>query len=68
MLDALPIPLWQIVAGVFAVVLALRLARKLLSGGGSDQHISGLCSCGWKGQVSKYRPICPKCGTRLTPN
>lgn len=24
------------------------------------------CTCGWSGQASKHRPICPRCGNRPT--
>ncbi len=66
MLENLPVPLWQIGAGLVVAVVLLKLIKKILAGGGkSDQHISESCSCGWKGSVSKYRPVCPKCGTRL---
>lgn len=69
MLENLPLPLWQIGAGLVGAVVLLRLIKKILSGGGkSDQHVSGSCSCGWRGSVSKYRPVCPKCGTRLANN
>jgi hypothetical protein len=65
MLDSLPIPLWQIVAAVVGLYVGLKLIKKIMSGGKSDQYVSGQCSCGWKGQMSKYRPICPRCGTKV---
>lgn len=67
MIENLPLPLWQFIAGGVGVIVVLKLIQKIMSGSGkSDQHISGGCSCGWNGSVSKYKPVCPKCGTRLT--
>ncbi len=69
MLDSLPVPLWQIVGGVVAALVLLKLIQKIFSGGGaSDGYLKGSCACGWSGQMSKYKPICPRCGTRLNPN
>ncbi len=68
MLDSLPMPLWQLVAGVVGALIVLKLIGKIMSGGGkSDQFVAGACACGWNGQMSKYRPVCPKCGSKLNP-
>ncbi len=50
-----------------AVALVLWALSKLLSKKEeSRHHVTTTCkSCGWQGQVSKYRPRCPSCNATL---
>lgn len=51
-----------------AVVLALIvILRKLFSGSKSAAYaVPGKCaSCHWTGSVSKYRGVCPRCGSKV---
>ncbi len=46
--------------------VAFRLARAILRRGGGPRHTrQAACSCGWRGAVSRYRPVCPRCGAHL---
>ena len=66
MLESLPIPLWRIVVAAVGLFVGIKLIKHILMGGGkTDPYTAASCRCGWKGQVSRYRPACPKCGTRL---
>ena len=55
-----------LIAGV-ALVAAILVLRKLLTREKeSPHHMPVRCgACGWSGQVSKYKPRCPKCGEAL---
>jgi len=45
------------------VVVGLWLLKKLFSRPASSAHhtVSRCANCGWTGQVSKYKPTCPRC-------
>ena len=59
---------WVRYAGVAAVVLAaVWLIRRLFARKPENPHLTTVqCRCGWKGQVSKYKPRCAKCGADLS--
>ncbi len=66
MLDSLPPYTFQIVGGIIVLFVGVKLIKKILGGGGDHSTtMQGSCSCGWSGTMSKYRPTCPRCGTRL---
>jgi hypothetical protein len=50
-------------AAVVAVVVVLAVLRRLFSRPPSSGHLttSRCQSCGWTGQVSKFKPVCPQC-------
>ena len=56
----------EIIALAVAVVLVVVVAR-LLSRPKPSPHLeTRRCpKCGWTGQVSRYKPVCPKCATKL---
>ena len=59
----------RVLIGIAAVVVVLLLLKRLLSRPPAQTHVmtSRCRSCGWTGQVSKFKPVCPKCAKPITP-
>ncbi len=50
------------VVGAVVLFLVLAALKKVFGGKEENVHVlKSRCPCGWSGQVSKYRPVCPKC-------
>ena len=55
---------------VAVAAVATWILRKLIlwirGSGQGDYTVPGKCmSCRWEGKVSKYRGVCPKCGSKV---
>jgi len=52
---------------IAAAVAVLFIAARLLSRPKPSPHLEARrCpKCGWTGQVSRYKPVCPSCAARL---
>lgn len=56
----------QLLLAAVAVAAAVFLLRWLFARKPESPHTElRRCSCGWVGEVSRYRPVCPKCAKRL---
>ncbi len=56
----------KVVFGIIAAIVALVVLSRLFKKAPENPHLSlKRCSCGWQGQVSKYKPVCPKCASPL---
>lgn len=55
--------------GIAIVIGVLLILKKLFSRPAPQAHvITARCRhCGWTGQVSKFKPVCPKCAKPITP-
>lgn len=49
---------------VAVLVALLRLFKRKPPSAHTELKKCG--SCGWSGEVSRYKPVCPKCAARLT--
>ncbi len=59
-----PRHLGLIAGGLFALWLLRRLLSRPAA---SAHHATSRCQhCGWSGQVSKYKPICPRCAKPIS--
>jgi hypothetical protein len=57
-----PITVGHVVAAVVLLVI-VGVLKKVLAGKEENPDVlKRRCPCGWSGEVSKYRPVCPKCG------
>ncbi len=53
-------------AGGLTALAALWLARRLFRAPRASPHLSRRrCACGWSGEVSRYKPVCPRCAKPL---
>ena len=64
------LPAWLSVSRIIGVVLALvffAIAMKVLKPKADNQHVkkSRCANCGWTGEASKYKPVCPQCARPL---
>jgi len=55
-----------IAAGVVVVVLVALVRLFKRKPPSAHTEMRKCPSCGWTGEVSRYRPVCPKCAARLT--
>ncbi|MBL8922510.1 MAG: hypothetical protein JNJ54_26905 [Myxococcaceae bacterium] len=54
---------WKPVAFVLGLVVVLFVLKRLLSRPAENPHQRQVvCLCGWRGTVSRYKPVCPRCG------
>lgn len=53
----------RVLIGIGVVIAVLLLLKRLFSRPAAPKHVvtSRCGSCGWTGQVSKFKPVCPKC-------
>ncbi|MEW5847510.1 MAG: hypothetical protein AB2A00_01805 [Myxococcota bacterium] len=50
------------VVGAVVILVAVMVLKKVFATKEENVHVvQTRCSCGWMGQVSKYKPVCPKC-------
>lgn len=57
----------HVVAGAVLLV-ALAVLRKLFEPTKVNPHVVRVaCKCGWVGDVSKYKPVCPSCSQPVKP-
>ena len=58
----------QTVVAIALVLVVVVLLRKLFSGAPTPAYaVTGTCAaCHWTGSLSKYRAICPRCGSKVT--
>ena len=55
----------RVVVAVVVAVALLGVLKRVLWAPKADPHLKQVvCSCGWRGTVSRYKPVCPKCGNR----
>jgi hypothetical protein len=59
---------WRSVGFAAAVVVVLFLLKRLFSAvpPEKDEKRRVVCSCGWQGQVTRFKPRCPVCGKSET--
>jgi ssDNA-binding Zn-finger/Zn-ribbon topoisomerase 1 len=57
----------RIAIAIAVVVAVLLLLRKLFSASEAPQFaVTATCpSCHWTGSMSKYRAVCPRCGSKV---
>ena len=62
-----PIGGTRTVIAVAIVLVLIVIAKKLFSGSKTSAYaVPGKCaSCHWMGSVSKYRAVCPRCGSTV---
>lgn len=54
---------WKSVAFVAVLLVVLVVVKRLLSRPAANPHQRQVvCACGWRGTVSRYKPVCPRCG------
>ncbi len=54
-----------VAVAVVGLWIVRKLVRWIFGSPGSGYTVPGKCvSCGWEGKVSKYKGVCPKCGSR----
>lgn len=53
----------RVIAAIVGVAVVLFILKRLLSRPKTSAHVTlSRCShCGWTGQVSRYKPVCPRC-------
>ena len=58
----------KVVVGVVVAIVTLMIIARLMKAGRVDTHTQKkLCSsCGWEGNVSTFKPKCPKCAKAMT--
>ncbi len=58
----------KIIGGFAILVAAVWIFRALFGGKKTDpHHLAVVCdSCAWNGTVSRYKPVCPRCGNKVT--
>jgi hypothetical protein len=49
---------------IVSVALAVKLWNSANDSKGPSTTGTARCSCGWAGQDSLHRPVCPRCGKR----
>ena len=60
---------WQAAAGVIVLLGTLKLLRRLLRRPVREHPFMGArtCpACGWRGQVSRFNEVCPRCARPFT--